>query len=47
MRETGGPSVLQLAERPRPELSGPEDILVRLVAAGVNPVDTKIRARGR
>ena len=46
MRETGGPSVLQLAERPRPELSGPEDILVRLVAAGVNPVDTKIRARG-
>jgi len=46
MRETGGPSVLQLAERPRPGLSGPEDILVRLVAAGVNPVDTKIRARG-
>ncbi|MFZ0788855.1 MAG: zinc-dependent alcohol dehydrogenase family protein [Chromatiaceae bacterium] len=46
MRETGGPSVLQLAERPRPELTGPEDILVRLVAAGVNPVDTKIRSRG-
>ena len=46
MRETGGPSVLQLAQRPRPELSGPEDILVRLKAAGVNPVDTKIRSRG-
>ncbi len=46
MRETGGPSVLQLTERPRPELAGPGDILVRLVAAGVNPVDTKIRTRG-
>jgi NADPH:quinone reductase len=46
MRETGGPAVLQLAERPRPELTGPNDILVRLKAAGVNPVDTKIRQRG-
>lgn len=46
MREVGGPAVLQLAERPRPELSGPADILVRLKAAGVNPVDTKIRKRG-
>lgn len=46
MRETGGPAVLQLVERPRPELSGPTDILVRLKAAGVNPVDTKIRQRG-
>ncbi len=46
MRETGGPSVLQLVERPRPELTGTSDILVRLVAAGVNPVDAKIRARG-
>jgi NADPH2:quinone reductase len=46
MRETGGPAVLQLVERPRPDLAEPDDILVRLVAAGVNPVDTKIRARG-
>ena len=46
IRETGGPAVLQLTERPRPELSGPDDILVRLMAAGVNPVDTKIRANG-
>lgn len=46
MRETGGPSVLQLVERPRPELSGPDDILVRLHAAGVNPLDTKIRNTG-
>jgi len=46
MRETGGPSVLQLTERPRPKLTGPNDILVRLKAAGVNPIDTKIRQRG-
>ncbi|MBV5274287.1 MAG: zinc-dependent alcohol dehydrogenase family protein [Lamprocystis purpurea] len=46
MRETGGPAVLELTERPRPELTTPTEILVRLVAAGINPVDTKIRARG-
>ena len=46
MRETGGPAVLQLVDRPRPRLTGPTDILVRLKAAGVNPVDTKIRQRG-
>ena len=32
MRETGGPAVLQLAERPRPEPTGPGDILERLMA---------------
>jgi NADPH2:quinone reductase len=46
MREAGGPAVLQLVERPRPEPIGPTDMLVRLKAAGVNPVDTKIRQRG-
>jgi NADPH2:quinone reductase len=46
MREAGGPAVLQVVERPRPELAGPSDLLVRLKAAGVNPVDTKIRQRG-
>ena len=46
MREAGGPAVLQVVERPRPELTGPSDLLVRLKAAGVNPVDTKIRQRG-
>ena len=46
MRETGGPAVLRLEERPRPEPSNPGDILVRLKAAGVNPVDTKLRTGG-
>jgi NADPH2:quinone reductase len=46
MREPGGPEVLSLVDLPQPELSSETDILVRLQAAGVNPVDTKIRARG-
>lgn len=39
----GGPEVLQLVELPRPE-PGPTDVLVRIEAAGVNPVDWKTRA---
>ena len=41
----GGPEVLELADVPRPE-PGPTEVLVRVAAAGVNPVDWKIRARG-
>lgn len=46
IRETGAPHVLQLVERPRPEPTRPTELLVRLMAAGVNPVDTKLRSRG-
>ncbi|MGQ9658628.1 MAG: zinc-dependent alcohol dehydrogenase family protein [Thermochromatium sp.] len=46
IQHTGGPEVLQLVERPRPELTSPEAVLIRLHAAGVNPIDTKIRTRG-
>ena len=38
----GGPDVLQVGERPDP-LVGPDTVLVRVRAAGVNPVDFKIR----
>ncbi|MEV5145335.1 NADP-dependent oxidoreductase [Streptomyces sp. NPDC052727] len=41
----GPPEVLQIVEVPRPE-PGPGEILVRVRAAGVNPADWKIRARG-
>ncbi len=41
----GGPDVLELAEVPRPEPVATE-VLVRTCAAGVNPVDWKVRARG-
>jgi len=46
MREPGGPDVLACVELPLPALERGTDVLVRLKAAGVNPVDTKIRARG-
>jgi NADPH:quinone reductase len=46
MTATGGPEVLALRELPEPQLEGPRDLLVRVRAAGVNPVDTKLRARG-
>jgi len=46
IRETGGPDVLQYVERRDAELRGPGDVLIRLAAAGVNPVDTKVRKNG-
>jgi len=46
MRETGGPDVLVATERAVPALSAPTDLLVRLKAAGINPIDTKVRSRG-
>ena len=41
VEEANGPFVL--VERPRPTV-GPGDVLVRVRASGVNPLDTKIRA---
>jgi NADPH:quinone reductase-like Zn-dependent oxidoreductase len=41
----GGPDVLQMTEVPRPEPI-PTEVLVRVNAAGVNPVDWKTRAGG-
>lgn len=44
-RTLGGPEVLELADAPRPD-PAPTEVLVRVAAAGVNPVDWKTRARG-
>jgi NADPH:quinone reductase-like Zn-dependent oxidoreductase len=41
----GGPEVLELVEARRP-VPTPTEVLVRTAAAGVNPVDWKVRARG-
>ena len=41
----GGTEVLQLRDIPKPELPSPHHIRVKLAAAGVNPVDTKLRAK--
>jgi NADPH:quinone reductase len=43
---TGGPDVLEMVDRPDPRIQRPDQVLLRLLAAGVNPIDTKIRARG-
>jgi NADPH:quinone reductase-like Zn-dependent oxidoreductase len=45
MTALGGPEVLELKEVERPELI-PTEVLVRLTAAGINPVDWKTRQRG-
>ena len=46
MTAPGGPDVLKLVDLPEPELSSDHDIRIRLKAAGINPVDYKIRASG-
>ena len=45
MTAAGGPEVLKLQDLPEPVLSQDTDILVRVKAAGINPVDTKMRAK--
>jgi len=45
MSKAGTPDVLVTAEVPEPE-PGADEVKVRLRAAGVNPVDTKLRSRG-
>jgi NADPH:quinone reductase len=46
MTTPGNPEVLQLQEVPNPTIQTDTEILVRLHAAGVNPIDTKLRQRG-
>src|SRR5438045_5378293 len=43
VQEWGGPEVLQDEDAPRPEPKE-DEILVRVIAAGVNPVDGMIRS---
>jgi len=45
MTAPGNPDVLQVRELPIPTIHG-RQLLVRLKAAGINPLDTKLRARG-
>ncbi|MGZ8175660.1 MULTISPECIES: zinc-dependent alcohol dehydrogenase family protein [Methylobacter] len=46
MTAIGNPDVLELQEIDEPEISTATQVKVRLKAAGVNPVDTKIRHSG-
>lgn len=45
LQEFGGPEVLQIRSIPRP-IAGAGELLVRVQAAGVNPVDVGIRSGG-
>ncbi len=46
MTRPGGPEVLTLRELPEPRIEEDHQVLIQVRAAGVNPVDTKLRARG-
>lgn len=45
IHEFGDPEVLRLGDRPVPK-PDPGEVLVRIVAASVNPIDTKLRRNG-
>lgn len=46
MPEAGGPEVLSVQRLDDPVLKTPDQLKVELQAAGVNPIDTKLRSRG-
>lgn len=46
MTAAGSPEVLQVHSLPDPRITHDTDLLVRLKAAGINPIDTKLRQRG-
>ncbi len=46
MTAVGGPDVLEVGELPKPEITSDHDVLVLLRAAGINPIDYKLRKHG-
>ncbi|EAZ89873.1 zinc-dependent alcohol dehydrogenase family protein [Crocosphaera chwakensis] len=46
MKTSGEPDVLTLTEISQPTINSPTTILIKLKAAGINPIDTKLRQRG-
>jgi len=45
MQETGTPDTLKLIDMPMPDMAA-DEALVKIFAAGINPVDTKLRKNG-
>lgn len=46
MIDCGGPEVLSYEETPNPSIQNENEVLIKLKAAGINPVDAKQRQRG-
>ena len=46
MTNAGSPEVLEFRDIPTPQIKTPTELLIKLKAAGVNPIDTKLRQRG-
>ncbi|BAU67259.1 Alcohol dehydrogenase zinc-binding domain protein [Stanieria sp. NIES-3757] len=46
MTAAGEPEVLQWQDVSEPNIEQPNQVLIQLKAAGINPIDTKIRSRG-
>jgi NADPH2:quinone reductase len=46
MTAIGGPETLQVRDVPEPQIDRASQVKIRLHAAGINPVDAKIRQRG-
>ena len=46
MQQPGPPEVLQPVEVPMPEIRTGDGVLIRLQAAGINPIDAKLRSGG-
>jgi NADPH2:quinone reductase len=46
IKSPGEPQELQPEEIPEPQIKNNREILIQLKAAGINPIDTKIRSRG-
>ena len=46
MQQPGGIDVLKAADIPVPTITRPDQVLIKIESAGVNPIDTKLRANG-
>ncbi len=46
MTASGNPDVLELRKISQPTIKSPTALFIKLKAAGINPIDTKLRKRG-
>lgn len=46
MQQVGAADLLHYTETTRPEIKEPHELLIKIKAAGVNPIDTKLRSNG-